>query len=267
MVTGADICDELFYVLNPVWQFMIQLVDLVRDFDHHRVINGLDLHVEKGQRLAIIGPSGCGKSTLLRLIIGLWRPTAGHVRVQGRDVAMLSHRDLFTMRLKIAMVFQSSALFDSLTVGENVGFGLREHTHYSEQKIRQIVQEKLELVGLPKAASLMPSELSGGMQKRVSLARAIATNPEIILYDEPTTGLDPITMSTIEDLINTLNDEFHVTSLIVTHQMNTVYRCCQRVAIMEDGKLIECGSPEQTRRSQNPLVKNFIEGNRPSLIQ
>jgi phospholipid/cholesterol/gamma-HCH transport system ATP-binding protein len=240
--------------------YMIELKNIVKGFNSHRVLNGVDLRVEKGETLAVIGPSGCGKSTLLRLIIGLFPPTGGKVFVASQDMAELDSEELNEIRQHIGMVFQSSALFDSLTVFENVAFGLREHSNLSEKKVRSIVSEKLELVGLKGTEELMPVELSGGMQKRVSLARAIATDPEIILYDEPTTGLDPIIATSIENLIINLHKVLHITAVVVTHMMSTVYRIADRIVMLHDGKLIEAGSPEQTRGSTNSVIRKFVTG-------
>jgi phospholipid/cholesterol/gamma-HCH transport system ATP-binding protein len=239
---------------------MIELVSIVKDFNSHRVLNGVNLKVKKGETLAVIGPSGCGKSTLLRLIIGLFPPTSGRVMVAGREISTLDREELNELRQHIGMVFQSSALFDSLTVGENVAFGLREHSRLSEKEIVSIVAEKLELVGLKGTERLMPAELSGGMQKRVSLARALATSPQMILYDEPTTGLDPISATSIENLIIDLHQMLKVTAVVVTHMMSTVYHISSRIAMLHDGKLIEAGTPEQTKASTDPTIREFITG-------
>ena len=239
---------------------VIELKNVVKRFGNKRVIDGVNINVKKGEVLAIIGPSGCGKSTLLRLIIGLFPPTSGDIIVKGMNIANMDKEAINNMRKNIGMVFQSSALFDSLTVGENVAFGLREHTKYSEEKIREIVVEKLDLVGLKGSEGLMPAELSGGMQKRVSLARALATNPEIILYDEPTTGLDPITTNSIEDLILDVHHKLGTSAVIVTHQLLTVYKIADNVAMLHNGKIIEAGSPDETKRSSDPVIKQFIMG-------
>ena len=219
-----------------------------------------DINVRKGETLAIIGPSGCGKSTILRLIIGLFSPTSGEIFVNGRNIADMDKDELVELRRHIGMVFQSSALFDSLTVGDNVAFGLREHSDLSEQRIKEVALEKLCLVGLDGSENLMPSELSGGMQKRVSLARALATDPDIILYDEPTTGLDPITSTAIEDLINDLHKKLGTSSIVVTHQMSTVYRIADRIIMLHNGKVIEAGTPDETKSSSDQIVKQFISG-------
>jgi len=239
---------------------MIELDNVKKNFNSHQVLKGVTFSVNKGETLAVIGPSGCGKSTLLRLIIRLFPQDSGRITVDGKDVASLDGEKLNEFRQKIGMVFQSSALFDSLTVGENVAFGLREHSKLPENKIKKIVAEKLELVGLKGTEALMPSELSGGMQKRVSLARAIATNPSVMLYDEPTTGLDPIIATAIENLIVDLHKMLKVTAIVVTHMMSTVYRIADRIAMLHEGRIIEAGGPEETRASSDPVIRRFVTG-------
>lgn len=241
-------------------EIVIELKDVFKSFNEKKVIDGVNFKVEKGEALAIIGPSGCGKSTILRLIIGLFPPTSGEILINGANIAAMDKDEIVDIRKHIGMVFQSSALFDSLTVGENVAFGLREHTKYPDAKIKEIVSQKLEMVGLKGSEGLMPSELSGGMQKRVSLARALATDPEIILYDEPTTGLDPITTSSIEDLMLDLHHKLGTSVVIVTHQLLTVYKIADRIIMLHNGKAIEAGTPDETRRSDDPVIKHFITG-------
>jgi len=237
---------------------MIKIINLRKVFGNLVVLDGVSVDIPEGETLAIIGPSGCGKSTLLRLILGLEKPTSGQVLIDGQDVSKLSDTGLIKLRQKIGMVFQSSALFDSLNVFENVAFPLREHTKFIERKIQEIVARKLEMVDLSGKENLMPSELSGGMQKRVSIARALAFDPKIILYDEPTTGLDPITSATIENLMNKLAAELKVTSIIVTHQLSTIFRTAHRIIMLDQGKFIESGTVEETKRSKNPVVYRFI---------
>ena len=222
------------------------------------VLDNVSLEVPEGVTLAIIGPSGCGKSTLLRLILRLEEPTAGKIIIENQDISRLSEEGLIKLRQKIGMVFQSSALFDSLTVFENVAFALREHTQLTEREIGRIVSQKLELVELYKKENLMPQELSGGMQKRVSIARALAFDPKIILYDEPTTGLDPITSTTIENLMNKLSRELKVTSIIVTHQLSTIFRTADRIIMLDQGQFIESGTVEETKRTKDPVIHKFI---------
>ncbi len=240
--------------------YVIELRNVIKRFDDKLVLDGVNLKVKNGEILAVIGPSGCGKSTLLRSIIGLFPVTGGEIIVGGDNLTKLNEEEMAELRRKFGMVFQSSALFDSLTVGENVSFGLAEHSKLSEDEIKKIVSEKLSLVGMAGTENLMPSELSGGMQKRVSLARAIATNPEIMLYDEPTTGLDPVMQVSIEDLMIDLHKKLKVTAIVVTHMLETVYRIADRIAMLHKGKIIEAGTVEETKRSTNPIIREFITG-------
>lgn len=239
---------------------VVELIDVHKYFNENKVIDGVDLALKKGEALAIIGPSGCGKSTILRLIIGLFPPSSGEIKIKGVDIAGMDKQAMVNARKCIGMVFQSSALFDSLTVGENVAFGLREHSKLPEKKMFQIVSEKLELVGLKGSENLMPAELSGGMQKRVGLARALATEPEIILYDEPTTGLDPITATSIEDLILDIHRKLGTSAIIVTHQMATVYKIADRIVMLHNGKVMNAGTPDETKASKEPIIKQFVTG-------
>jgi phospholipid/cholesterol/gamma-HCH transport system ATP-binding protein len=241
---------------------MIKLNKLSKSFGKHRVLEGIDFEIRDGDSLAIIGPSGCGKSTLLKLLIRLEAPTAGSIDFNGKDIARLDEEGLIALREKVGLVFQYGALFDSLTVFENVAFALREHAKLSEREIARIVKEKLRLVEMEGTEELMPEELSGGMQKRVGIARALAFDPTTILYDEPTTGLDPITSVTIENLMLKLSRELNVTAIVVTHVMPTVQRVASRVVMLSDGKFLEIGSPEQALRSTDPVVKKFITGGR-----
>ncbi|MFA6170800.1 MAG: ABC transporter ATP-binding protein [Candidatus Margulisiibacteriota bacterium] len=237
---------------------MIKLKNLTKYFGELKVLENVSLDVRDGRSLAIIGPSGCGKSTLLKLITGLEEPTAGTIDLNGVELTGLNEDDWIAIRKKIGFIFQSSALFDSMSVYENVAFPLREHSAFTEEKIAQVVKEKLKLVELEGIEEMMPAELSGGMQKRVCIARALAFNPTIILYDEPTTGLDPITSVAIENLMIKLKQG--VTSIVVTHVLQTVYRVADDVVMVHDGKFIPIGSPEETKRSTNPVVKKFITG-------
>lgn len=239
---------------------MIKFVSVTKQFGEAKTLDSVNLEIPDSQKLAIIGPSGCGKSTFLRLLTRLSDPTKGSIFIDGKEVTLLNEEALIKLRRSIGFVFQTSALFDSLSVYENIAFGLRRQENLREDKIRKIVADKLAMVGLSGTERLMPSELSGGMQKRISLARAIATDPKIILYDEPTTGLDPITSTTIENLINKLAGELRATSIIVTHQMTTVYRTCDRIIMLHDGKFIEAGNASQTQTTNDPVVRNFIKG-------
>ncbi len=246
---------------------MIDIESLEKSFDDHKVLDGVNLTVKTGETMVIIGRSGCGKSVLLKHIIGLVKPDAGVLVVDGVDVTRLSGRGLDKLRLRFGMLFQSAALFDSMTVYENVSFPLREHTTMTTEAIRQRVHECLQLVGLQDVDELSPSELSGGMRKRVGLARALAMSPEIVLYDEPTTGIDPIMGDIINDLIIALRDRLKVTSLVVTHDMRSAYKVADRIAMLYNGKIIEVGSPAQIRESANPYVQQFIKGEAAGPIQ
>ncbi|MDP2906259.1 MAG: ABC transporter ATP-binding protein [Candidatus Omnitrophota bacterium] len=238
----------------------IEIKKLVKSFGEHKVLNGLDLTLEHGLTCVIIGRSGCGKSVLLKHIVGILRPESGRVIVDNKDVAKLSVSGLDTLRLRIGMVFQGGALFDSLTVGENVGFGLIEHQHLERKELMERIEDSLDMVGLGGIQNLMPSELSGGMKKRVSLARALCIKPELILYDEPTTGVDPITADSINDLIIDLHDKLKVTSIVVTHDMKSAYKVADRIAMLYQGKIIAEGTSKEIKSSQHPVVHQFVNG-------
>jgi phospholipid/cholesterol/gamma-HCH transport system ATP-binding protein len=238
---------------------MILVKDLIKGFEGHPVLKGVELEVEKGETMVIMGRSGCGKSVLLKLIIGLLKPDGGQIWVDGKEITGLTEKQMDEVRKKFGMVFQSSALFDSLTVGENVGFSLSRHTNMSREQIAQVVAEKLDMVGLYGVEDAMPADLSGGMKKRVSLARAISMDPEIILYDEPTTGLDPVMAEEINLLIARLHDRLQVTSLVVTHDMKSAFSVATRMAMMYDGKIIATGTPEEFRQSTEPAVRQFLD--------
>ncbi len=239
---------------------MIEIQDLSKSFDEHKVLDHVNLTVKAGETMVIMGRSGCGKSVLLKHIIGLLKPDEGRVLIEGTDVTQASGHDLDALRLKFGMLFQSAALFDSMTVYENVAFPLQEHTPMSKEEITQRVQGCLQLVGLEKADELYPAELSGGMRKRVGLARALAINPQIVLYDEPTTGIDPIMGDIINDLIIALRDRLKVTSVVVTHDMRSAYKVADRMAMLYNGGIIAIGTPEEIRDSSNPVVQQFIQG-------
>jgi phospholipid/cholesterol/gamma-HCH transport system ATP-binding protein len=246
---------------------MIEIKNLSKSFDEHKVLDRVTLTIPTGETLVIIGRSGCGKSVLLKHIIGLMKPDEGAVLIDGVDVTRLSGHSLDKLRMKFGMLFQGAALFDSMTVEENVAFPLREHTTMSSAAIRQRVQECLGLVGLANVEDLMPAELSGGMRKRVGLARAIAMNPEIILYDEPTTGIDPIMGDVINDLIIALRDRLKSTSVVVTHDMRSAYKVADRIAMLYNGSIIESGSPSAIQQVANPIVQQFIRGEAVGPIQ
>ncbi|WP_297963679.1 ABC transporter ATP-binding protein [uncultured Anaerovibrio sp.] len=239
---------------------MIRIENVTKSFGDKVVLDNINLEIKTGETLAIIGGSGSGKSTLLRLMIGLDRPTEGRIWLMDKDIAHMGEKELDKIRLHMGMVFQYSALFDSLTVGDNVAFGLREHTDYSEEKIQRIVQEKLEVVGLPGTEDMMPGELSGGMKKRVSLARAIAFGPEIIFYDEPSSGLDPIMTDKIDELIISTQKRFGVTSVVVTHDMDSAIHIADRIAMIYEGKLIAVEAVDKFRRLEDPRVRAFLRG-------
>lgn len=239
---------------------VISLRQLNITFGTHTVLDNIDLDVYKGETLAVLGPSGTGKSTVLRSMIGLLEPNGGQIFIQGEDVSGLDEDGWNRLRMKMGMVFQYSALFDFLTVGENVAFGLRHHTDKSDEEIQGIVTQMLDLVGLPDTQDLYPAELSGGMKKRVGLARAIAVNPEIVLYDEPTAGLDPIMSRNISRLIKKTQEQLHVTSVLVTHDMQSAFYAADRVAMLYEGHIVAIGTAEEMKNSTNPIVKAFIEG-------
>lgn len=244
----------------PENKAIIQASNVVKSFRGKKVLDGLNLEVMKGETLVIIGRSGCGKSVLLRHFIGLVKPDKGEIIVDGSNVGALSAKKLNVLRMRFGMLFQSAALFDSLTVGENVGFGLIEHTDLSPEEIQKRVDDSLEHVGLGGISDAKPSELSGGMRKRVGLARALCIRPQILLYDEPTTGLDPIMADLINDLIIDFNRKFGITSVVVTHDMTAAYKVATRIAMMYMGKILQIGTPEEIRNTQNPVVRQFITG-------
>jgi phospholipid/cholesterol/gamma-HCH transport system ATP-binding protein len=239
---------------------MIELVSLYKSFGSLQVLRGVNLAVEKGESMTVIGGSGSGKSVLIKHIIGLLFPDKGKIIIDGQVLNELDEFDLNELRKKFGMLFQGAALFDSLNVWENVGFSLKQHTKLSNTEIRKIATEKLALVGLKDVEDKMPSELSGGMKKRVGLARAICMDAEIILYDEPTTGLDPITADSINDLIVDLRKKLGVTSVAITHDMQSAYKISDRIAMLYKGEIQEIGTPDQIRNTTNPIVRQFITG-------
>lgn len=239
---------------------MIRIVGLHKSFGTNRVLKGLNLHVKKGETMVIIGQSGCGKSVLIKHMIGLLKPDKGEIFVDGVNINEVKEEDSLKIRCKFGMLFQNSALFDSLTVSQNVSFGLERYTNFSSEKIQCIVTESLNRVGLKGVESLMPSELSGGMRKRVGLARAIAYNPEVILYDEPSTGIDPIRADAINELINIMKEEMKITSVVITHDMVSAYKVADRIAMLYDGKIIETGNASFIKQSKNLVVQQFIHG-------
>jgi phospholipid/cholesterol/gamma-HCH transport system ATP-binding protein len=245
---------------------MIRIRGLKKRLGSKQVLDGVDLDIETGQTMVVIGRSGTGKSVLLKHIIGLMVPDEGSIQIEDEEVAGMPEARLNEMRMRFGMLFQSAALFDSMSVGDNVGLALTEWHRGTGQEIRRIVSERLEWVGLKGAEDMKPSSLSGGMRKRVGLARAIAMDPAYILYDEPTTGLDPITADAINGLIRSMQKRLGVTSVVVTHDMTSAYRVGDRVAMLNDGKVVFQGTTEETRETTDPLVRQFIEGSQEGPI-
>jgi phospholipid/cholesterol/gamma-HCH transport system ATP-binding protein len=239
---------------------MIEVRDLKKSFADHVVLNDVGFRIENGESVAIIGRSGGGKSVLLKHLIGLLQPDAGEVRIDGENIVSMNERQLLRVRRKFGMVFQGAALFDSMTVAENVAFGLRRHEHLTETEIARRVAATLEVVDLPGTESKTPAELSGGMRKRVGLARAIIYEPQIVLYDEPTTGLDPIVSDSIDKLIMRAHSRLKITTVVVTHDMRTARRVGQRVMLLHDKTIYAAGAPEEFFASQDPVVRQFIDG-------
>ena len=237
---------------------MIKLVNIKMEYDKKVVLDNINLTVTSGETVAIIGPSGSGKSTLLRLMVGLTKPSAGAIWIENEEISQYKENALNKVRLKMGMVFQYSALFDFLSVGENVAFGLRQHTKLSNKEIQVIVKEKLRVVGLVGKEDFMPNQLSGGMKKRVSLARAIAINPQIILYDEPTAGLDPIMSAKIDKTIMNTQKIIGGVSVVVTHNMASAFAIADRIIMIYEGKIIAEGSTAAIKESDNDIVQKFI---------
>ncbi|MBV6477605.1 MAG: putative ribonucleotide transport ATP-binding protein mkl [Ignavibacteria bacterium] len=237
---------------------MIDITGLKKSFGAKKVLNGVDLKIEKGITLVIIGRSGCGKSVMLKHIIGLLTPDEGHIYIEGKDITLMNEKEVYSLRKKFGFLFQGAALFDSMNVEENIGLALKENTNIPKNEIKDIVEEKLELVGLPGIQKMKPSDLSGGMKKRVSLARSLATNPEYILYDEPTTGLDPIMSDQIDELIKDLSEKLKVTSIVVTHDIFSVYDVADEVAMMHEGKIYFKGTPKELTETSDTLIRDFL---------
>ena len=239
---------------------MIKVVDLYKAFGPKKVLQGANLEIQKGESMVVLGGSGTGKSVLIKCIIGILKADAGEVYVAGQEVISMKEFQLNEMRKKFGMLFQGGALFDSLSVWENVGFGLKQHTRLPDREIKERAVEKLKLVGLFNVENLRTSELSGGMMKRVSLARAICMEPEILLYDEPTTGLDPIMADVINELVIHLKKTIKVTSIAITHDMVSAYKIADKIAMLYKGKIVEVGTPDEIRASKNEVVQQFIHG-------
>jgi phospholipid/cholesterol/gamma-HCH transport system ATP-binding protein len=239
---------------------VIQVTGLRRSFGAQAVLRGLDLEVGSGEILVVIGRSGGGKSVLLKHLIGLLRPDAGHILVDGVDITRLARSALDRIRERYGVVFQGGALFDSMSVYDNVAFPLREKTRLRAADIRQRVEEKLAQVGLEGMGAKNPAEISGGMRKRVAIARALVTEPEVVFFDEPTTGLDPILVNTIHHLIVELHRKFRFTAVVVSHEIPEIFRIADRVAMLHEGVIVDSGSPEAIQSSTNPVVQQFIRG-------
>jgi len=239
--------------------YIIRVEDLVIAFDSRVVLNGVSLNVRRGETTVILGGSGCGKSTLLRHIIGLRRPESGKIIVKGRDITQLDNEELSKLLRKVGVVFQSSALFNSISVGDNVALPLREHTKLEESTIQIMTKIKLDMVGLADYESFMPSELSGGMKKRAAFARAISMDPEILFCDEPSAGLDPIIAAGLDQLILKLKKALKMTIVVVTHEMASMYTIADRVIMLRGGKVIFRGTQKEFKASDHPRVKQFID--------
>lgn len=239
---------------------MIRIVDLHKAFGLKKVLQGVNLDLKQGETLAVIGQSGSGKSVLIKHIIGILRPDKGQIFVDGVEITSLKDDKLHKITRRFGMLFQGVALFDSMTVAQNVSFGLERHTDFSQERIQELVAESLDKVGLKGCEGLMPQELSGGMRKRVGLARAIAYRPDIILYDEPSTGIDPIRADAINDLINMMKREMNVSTIVITHDIVSTYKVADRIAMLYEGKIVEVATPEEIRNSKNPVIQQFIRG-------
>jgi len=238
---------------------IIQVARLRKRFDDREVLKGVDLAVERGMVTTIIGGSGSGKSVLVKHIIGLLKADEGQVLFEGEDITPLGPRKLADVRRNFGMLFQHSALFDSMTVEENVAFPLVEHTRLPAKRIREIVADKLALLGLSGIEPLFPSALSGGMRKRVGLARSIVLNPKVIIYDEPTTGLDPIMTFNVDQMVREMQEKLKVTSIVISHDMASTFRVSDRIAMIHDGRIVEYGTPDEFQASANPVVRRFLD--------
>lgn len=238
---------------------VVEVRDLWKSFGGRTALSGIDLHIREDEIQVIMGPSGCGKSVLLKHLVGLLRPDRGEVLVFDQPVHLLSEGALDAVRVQIGVVFQSAALFDSMTVGENVAFPMRRHRRMSDDSVAARVHELLALVGMDGTQKMAPSALSGGMRKRVGIARALALDPRLILYDEPTSGLDPITAHTVDSLILRLRKDLGVTSVVVTHSLDSAFHVADSLAVMDGGRLIASGSPQEILASQDPFVRRFLD--------
>jgi phospholipid/cholesterol/gamma-HCH transport system ATP-binding protein len=240
----------------------VRFEEVHKAFGAKQVLRGVTFDIVRGETMVVLGGSGSGKSVLIRHIIGLHRPDRGRVVVDGEDITAYDEDELNHVRKKVAMLFQGGALFDSMNVRENIAYGLREHTDLEDHKIHDIVRAKLGLVGLEGVEELMPAELSGGMKKRVALARSIAMDPQCILYDEPTTGLDPVTANTINDMIRRLQKHLNVTSVVVTHDIQSAFFVGDRIAYLHEGRMDFVGTVEEARAARAPRLRHFLSGGR-----
>ena len=239
---------------------MIEVINICKSFGHHRVLDNINLTIKTGETKVIIGRSGCGKSVLLKHIVGILRPDAGIIKVDGKDVTKMGERELNQIRMQIGLVFQGGALFDSLSVADNVAFVLNEFQKLPKEEVEKRVKDSLAMVGLKDIEEMVPSDLSGGMRKRVALARALCMRPKILLYDEPTTGVDPITADAINNLIIEMHDKLNVTSIVVTHDMNSAYKVADTIAMLYHGKIIAEGTSKDIASTTHPIVNQFING-------
>jgi phospholipid/cholesterol/gamma-HCH transport system ATP-binding protein len=246
---------------------MISFENVYKAFGSNRVLRGCTLDVRDGETLTVIGGSGTGKSVTLKLMLGLLKPDSGRIVVDGQDITQMSEDDLSQVQRNFSYVFQGGALFDSMTVGENVAFGLRQLGQEAPEKIEGIVKEKLAVVGLQGIESLKPSELSGGMRKRVAIARSIAMSPKYLFYDEPTTGLDPIMSDVINNLIVDLHQKLGQTGVVITHDMRSAYKISSRIAMLYEGQIVQIDTPENIKDSKNPIVQQFVTGSAQGPIQ
>ena len=241
-------------------EVIIKIQELKKRFEDNLVLDGVNLNICKGETLVVMGGSGCGKSVLLKNITGLIKPDSGEILFKDENITGFTREELFEMRMSFGMLFQGSALFDSMSVGENVALPLVKHTDLTDGEVEKIVLEKLDLVGLADVTDKYPAELSGGMKKRVALARAVVMDPEVVLYDEPTTGLDPVMAGVINRLILDLQKNLDITSIVVTHDIQSAYMVGDCIAMLHGGKIIFEGSPEQVQRTDNETVRTFING-------
>ncbi|MCO4783534.1 MAG: ABC transporter ATP-binding protein [Candidatus Cloacimonetes bacterium] len=246
---------------------IIKLHNIYKSFGDKHILQGLNLEIHQGETFVILGPSGCGKSVSLKIITGLLAPDCGKVEVFGKDVSRFNEHQWSDIRKDFGFLFQNAALFDSLNVEENIAFTLKQSKQYSKEEMAHIVDKNLQLIGLPGIQKKMPSELSGGMKKRVGLARAIALNPKVIFYDEPTTGLDPIRASGIDQLINKLKDTLNITSVVITHDLKSAFTIADRVGLHFDGKISNISTPNEFKSSKNPMVQQFLTGSTSGPIQ